>query len=42
LLFDNGAANAAAWSWRLHLQSHWGEHATDALRMLEVLVRQSS
>jgi hypothetical protein len=25
---------AAIWEWRFHFESHWGDHAIDALRAL--------
>lgn len=33
-LFDRGAVEDAAWSWRLSLWTHWGEHAASAIRVL--------
>ena len=34
-LWDSEAPNAAAiWEWRFHLDTHWGDHAVDALRAL--------
>ncbi|MDF2697718.1 MAG: hypothetical protein K0S65_6101, partial [Labilithrix sp.] len=30
---QNEVANAV-WEWRFHFQSHWGDHAIDALRAL--------
>jgi hypothetical protein len=36
-LYDDPALpwTAAAWEWRFHLQHHWGNHAVDALRVLQ-------
>jgi Domain of unknown function (DUF5063) len=31
-LFDQGSEAAAVWHWRLLFRSHWGHHATSALR----------
>jgi hypothetical protein len=34
-LFDEGHLASAAFEWRLHFDSHWGDHAVDALRALQ-------
>ena len=34
---SKGARGAAIWNWRFGLTSHWGHHATDALRALQQL-----
>lgn len=33
-LFDDGHVGSAAFEWRLLFDSHWGDHAVDALRAL--------
>lgn len=33
-LFEEGHLASAAFEWRLHFDSHWGDHAVDALRAL--------
>lgn len=32
--WDRGESGEALWEWRFHLEIHWGEHATGALRAL--------
>jgi hypothetical protein len=39
--FDAGEIDAAAWEWRFGFYSHWGEHATSALRALYWLLRHT-
>lgn len=36
--FDREAPHDAAWEWRFTFESHWGNHATDAVRALHRLV----
>ena len=33
-LYDRGYTNDAIWEWKFSLQTHWGEHATSAIRAL--------
>jgi hypothetical protein len=33
-LYDRGLTTAAQWHWAFHLRTHWGEHATSAIRAL--------
>ena len=33
-LADRGSRFAAVWNWRFSLETHWGNHATDAIRVL--------
>jgi hypothetical protein len=35
---DDGRPGDAAWEWKFGFDSHWGEHATDALRVLHRVV----
>lgn len=37
-LFDREAPADAAWEWRFAFETHWGNHATDAVRVLHRLV----
>ena len=37
-LFDREAPADAAWEWRFAYETHWGAHATDAVRVLHRLV----
>lgn len=37
-LFDRGHVDDAVWSWRFALGTHWGEHATSAIRVLHRVV----
>lgn len=39
-LWDRGQYRAAVWEWRFHFDSHWGDHAVDALRALHRACRQ--
>jgi hypothetical protein len=32
--FDSGRASEAVWIWRFGFETHWGDHAVDALRAL--------
>jgi hypothetical protein len=32
--WDSGHPKRAVWEWRFHFESHWGDHAVDALRAL--------
>jgi len=36
-LMDGGHRNDAIWQWRFGYQTHWGDHAVDALRALHRL-----
>src|SRR3954453_1129280 len=33
-LFDEGHTDSAGWHWKLRFDTHWGDHAVDALRAL--------
>ena len=33
-LFEDGRFNDASWEWGFTFQSHWGKHATDAIRAI--------
>lgn len=35
--WDRGQSGDALWTWRFGFESHWGEHATGALRALHVM-----
>ena len=35
LAFDTGNEEGAGWEWRFHFDHHWGDHAVDALRVLQ-------
>jgi hypothetical protein len=35
--WQRGDSGTAFWEWRFHLEHHWGEHATSALRALNAL-----
>lgn len=37
-LADTGSLTDAAWEWRFSFRSHWGRHATSAIRVLFLLV----
>lgn len=39
--YDAGEMEAAVWEWRFGFYSHWGEHATSALRALFWLLRRA-
>lgn len=39
-LFDRDAPADAAWEWRFAYETHWGDHATDAVRVLHRLVHR--
>ncbi len=36
--FDREAPGDATWEWRFTFETHWGNHATDAVRVLHRLV----
>ena len=40
LLFESGREEEATWDWRFGLRAHWGEHATNALRVLHAMIEQ--
>ena len=42
LLYDAGKTADAVWQWGFHLQIHWGEHATSAIRALHCYVAQEA
>lgn len=35
IAFDAGFVGWAVWEWKFHFDSHWGDHAVDALRALQ-------
>ena len=37
MLFESGETEAAVWDWGFGRESHWGDHAVDALRALQRL-----
>ncbi len=40
-LFDSGRKLEAVWEWGFSLQSHWGEHATSAIRAMHCYLAQN-
>lgn len=38
-LFDDGHVRDAVWHWRFTRDVHWGDHAVDALRVLQRAIR---
>lgn len=40
-LGSTAARREAIWLWRLHLATHWGDHAVDALRALQRAVNRA-
>jgi len=42
VLFESGRRDEALWEWGFSFQTHWGEHATGALRALHAYLARES